>query len=195
MSGGDETFLKRWSRLKQARQHAPAPQGEAAPETAAKPAREPTPQPESQHAPAPRENRADEPDGDPEVVAKLPPVDSLTKDSDYTAFMGKGVPQALRLAALRKLWVSDPVIAAMETLDLHNLDYTHLAAPDQVVATSYQVGRGFVDKVEESIKRVEEERAKDEVKAIKSAEPSEPAKAADGAEKPPAPSGKPERPA
>jgi hypothetical protein len=42
--------------------------------------------------------------------ATLPPIESLGPDSDYTVFLKKGVPEALRLAALRKAWMSDPFI-------------------------------------------------------------------------------------
>ena len=40
----------------------------------------------------------------------LPPLESLGPDSDYTVFLRKGVPEVLRLAALRKAWASDPFI-------------------------------------------------------------------------------------
>ena len=42
--------------------------------------------------------------------ATLPPIESLGADSDYTVFLRKGVPEALRIAALRKAWASDPFI-------------------------------------------------------------------------------------
>lgn len=139
---GDETFLKRWSRLKRERRE----EAKAAPEPGAngRSKKESKPPPAKDAAPAEAE------EGDPKVVAELPPIDSLGKDSDYSPFMRKGVPQALRLAALRKLWASDPVLAAPDPLDFHNVDYTHLAAPGQVVKTTYQAGRGFVDAVEKT---------------------------------------------
>ena len=182
---GAEPFIKRWSRLKNERRD----EAEAAPEaeTGAKPAQQAkaTPGHDAKSSP-PAEA------GDPKVIAALPPIESLGEHSDYSPFMREGVPMPLRLAALRKLWTSDPALAGPELLDLHNLDYTHLAAPGQVVATSYQVGRGFVDKVEESIKRVEEARSKEEeatVKEIAAAEPPAEANAPDS----PAPAGEPEK--
>jgi hypothetical protein len=42
--------------------------------------------------------------------ATLPPIESLGPDSDYAVFLKKGVPEALRIAALRKAWMSDPFI-------------------------------------------------------------------------------------
>lgn len=42
--------------------------------------------------------------------AELPSVDDLTEDSDYTVFLRKGVPDTVRKAALRKLWVTEPSV-------------------------------------------------------------------------------------
>lgn len=123
MSGGDEAFLKRWSRLKR---------GQAA--EAAPPA---VPDP----PPAP-----DEP---PFRVEDLPPVDSLTKDSDFAPFLRSEVPAALRSAALRKLWASDPVLSAVDPLDLHNVDYSFPKVAE-VVKTAYRVGRGMIDEAAEA---------------------------------------------
>lgn len=47
------------------------------------------------------------PDVDP---ATLPSIDDLTEHSDYTMFLQKGVPDAMRKAALRKLWVTEPSV-------------------------------------------------------------------------------------
>ncbi|MCW2244246.1 DUF3306 domain-containing protein [Azospirillum canadense] len=92
-----EGFLSRWSRRKrEAREEAPPPLPAEDPEDVAEPADEDAPADSA------------EPVFDP---ASLPPVESLGADSDYTAFLAPEVPQALRLQALRKAWVSDPVIA------------------------------------------------------------------------------------
>lgn len=42
--------------------------------------------------------------------ATLPPVESLTADSDICDFLRAEVPQALRRAALRRIWSLDPAI-------------------------------------------------------------------------------------
>ena len=47
---------------------------------------------------------------DPELVEALPRVEDLTAESDITAFLKKGVPRALKRAALRKIWALDPGI-------------------------------------------------------------------------------------
>jgi hypothetical protein len=78
-----DEFLARWSRLK----------GEARREAAAAPAPPPT-------ADAVTEDE----------IAALPKVDELSVDSDVTAFLRRGVPAALRNAALRRMWLLDPAI-------------------------------------------------------------------------------------
>ena len=89
-------FLSRWSRrkleVKQAEETAPAEAPEGGPE-AAPGAEELSPEELS-----------------PEELAALPPGESLTAQSDIAAFLRKGVPQALRNAALRRAWAVDPEI-------------------------------------------------------------------------------------
>jgi hypothetical protein len=93
-------FLSRWSRRKrEARIEEPAP--EAAPTGLAPP----EPAASASEAPAPE---AAEP---PPELADLPPVESLTPDSDLAPFLRPGVPAALKNAALRRMWLLDPVIA------------------------------------------------------------------------------------
>ena len=148
MSGGDEAFLKRWSRLKQERRE----EAKAAPETETKEKTESKP-------PAAKEPAApvNAEESDPKVIAELPSIDSLGEHSDYSPFMRPGVPQALKMQALRKMWATDPVISAPDPFEMHNVDFTHLAAPGQVVKTSYQVGKGFLDAVDKTVARLEGE--------------------------------------
>jgi hypothetical protein len=89
----DESFLDRWSRLKQAR---------AAPK--AEPAGPPDPAPPVD--PATAAEPAEEID-----LAALPPVETLGADSDYTQFLKPGVPTELQRGALRRAWVTDREIA------------------------------------------------------------------------------------
>jgi hypothetical protein len=53
----------------------------------------------------------------------LPDVDSLTFDSDFTAFMAKDVDADIKRAALRKL-LRDPRFNVMDGLDVYIDDYT-----------------------------------------------------------------------
>lgn len=87
----EEGFLSRWSRRKRAEvQPAPA-----------------TPEPTPPVATAPEK----EPEFD---LASLPAIEDLDAGSDIAAFMQKGVPDAIRNAALRKFWALDPDIAAIK---------------------------------------------------------------------------------
>lgn len=108
MSGGDESFLARWSRRKQAADGSGA--------VAPAPGEEP---------PAGRDMQ--QPGTDPKDtvdLSKLPSIESLGKDSDYSMFMHKAVPDELRLKALRRMWSTDPALAVPELLDIHAWDYT-----------------------------------------------------------------------
>jgi Protein of unknown function (DUF3306) len=105
----DDHFLSRWSRRKiEARTAAP----EAAPATPAVPL--PVgPVPVSPQ-PMAREAKAE---------VALPPVESLTFDSDFTAFMRPGVDEALKRTALKTL-LQDPRFNVMDGLDVYIDDYS-----------------------------------------------------------------------
>lgn len=76
--------------------------------------------------------------------ADLPSIEGLTAQSDYTVFLKNNVPEALRKAALRKLWVSDPVLANLDGLNDYDDDYTIVTAMT-MDDTSYKIGRGFLE--------------------------------------------------
>jgi hypothetical protein len=99
---------------------------------------------------------AEPPPADEERAPELPPVETLTAESDYSVFMKAEVSEETRLAALRKLWTSDPVLAAQDPLDFQNLDFTFPTVPD-VVKTAYVVGKGFLDAAEKLAEAVPEE--------------------------------------
>jgi hypothetical protein len=74
----------------------------------------------------------------------LPDIDSLDAGSDYTVFLKKGVPPALKRKALNKLWQTDPAFRHICMLDDYNLDYTDAAMVVPNLKTLFQVGRGMV---------------------------------------------------
>jgi hypothetical protein len=67
----------------------------------------------------------------------LPDPDTLTKGDDFTAFMARAVPEHLRRRALRKLWVSNPVLANLDGLVDHGEDYTDAATVMPDMKTAY----------------------------------------------------------
>lgn len=80
-------FLSRWSQRK----------AEARRQEVAEPA-----------AAEPEQAEAELPDADDPL--SLPSVEDLNEASDFTPFLRKGVPEGLRKAALRKLWVTEPSV-------------------------------------------------------------------------------------
>ena len=122
-----ENFIARWSRRKAAAQDAEA-----------KPA----------VAPAAAPTRADDGEGErkesdatpalggvPESSAaafdpaKLPPIESITAETDIRAFLAPGVPAELTRAALRRAWASDPNIRDFVGLSENSWDFN---APDAI---------------------------------------------------------------
>ena len=59
----------------------------------------------------------------PESPPALPPVESLTIDSDFTSFFQPQVDEAVKRQALKKLF-SDPRFNVMDGLDVYIDDYT-----------------------------------------------------------------------
>jgi hypothetical protein len=108
----EEGFLQRWSRRKttEAPDAIPVEDPDALPAAKAK-------------APA-GGKPVETPEEEAFDLSKLPSIESLGQHSDYSMFMHKAVPEDLRLQALRRMWTTDPVLAAPDLLDMHQLDYT-----------------------------------------------------------------------
>jgi hypothetical protein len=120
----EEPFLTRWARLKReaAEQRAKGP-----------PAPEPKPK-ESEAPPA------------------LPPIDQLSLESDFRQFFHPKVSEALRRAALKKLF-SDPHFNTMDGLDVYIEDYSKFEPlPPEMLAALRQardlLARGESDAAE-----------------------------------------------
>ena len=97
--------LKRWSARKRA--------AAAAPDAVAAPAATPQPAAASKVADEQASAAPDPP---------LPPVESLTFDSDFTPFLRPDVDEAVKRAALKKL-LRDPRFNVMDGLDVYIDDY------------------------------------------------------------------------
>jgi hypothetical protein len=140
MSGREEGFLSRWSRRKReaAEGRLPEPAAEAPPAPAAE-------------APAVAVPVLDLPVLDGSVVeapvtgdappefdpASLPPIESLTAESDIAGFLRAEVPAALRQAALRRIWTLDPAIRDF----IGPADYAwDFNAPDGVPGFALELG-------------------------------------------------------
>ena len=127
----DDTMFDRWSRRKRAVAEAEADRPEETP-------------------PATAEQVADGAQADPldesELLEKLglPDPDTMMKGDDFAAFMRAGVPDFLRKRALRRLWLSNPVLANLDGLLDHGEDFTDAATVPKVMNTLYQVGKGML---------------------------------------------------
>jgi hypothetical protein len=142
MSRADDSPLGQWSRRKAAARRGAVPEPEAAPQDVAPPAApEPAPEPEKTDA---------------ELLEELglPDPDTLGRGDDFSAFMARAVPARLRRRALRRLWGSDPKLAALDGLVDYDDDYRAMAAAGGVVKTSYEVGRGFAGAAKEAAERL-----------------------------------------
>ena len=121
MSEEGEGFLSRWSRRKRAVVEGRAPEEPALPA-------ETLPEAVPEAAPAPE----DEFD-----LASLPPIESLTIESDFKAFLHRKVPLELRSAALRRAWSLDPAIRDF----IGPADYAwDFNAPDGVPGFALELG-------------------------------------------------------
>ena len=153
----DENLFGRWSRLKhQSRTGRPLRQATekkrggaapvAEPETVASlsPMAEPEP---GATAAAPPPAFSEDVEGrelTPEeqaAVRDLPPIDSLDKDSDYTAFLGTNVPEFLKRQALKVLWRSDPVLANLDGLNDYDEDFSLAGLVEKVVTSARNAKR------------------------------------------------------
>jgi uncharacterized protein DUF3306 len=98
-----DNFLSRWSRRKRGTDA----DNSRSVKSDAQPA-DPTAPPHDQtRQAAPKDEVETPPAFD---IASLPPVESIGAGTDISAFMQKGVPTALRHAALRRAWTADPSI-------------------------------------------------------------------------------------
>ena len=141
--GEAKSPLSRWSERKLA-----ARRGDALDEPAAEgQAAEPPPVEATSPADAPAE---------PSEAPALPSVDELDFQSDYTQFLTKNVPEALRRAALRKLWASDPVLANLDGLNDYDEDFNVVDQVITLAQSSYQPGLGYLDEAEKKLAQIDE---------------------------------------
>ena len=131
-----EGFLARWARLKRTSGEPLLPEeppaaGSARPEDSP---RSEVSEAEDGHAAPWMAALAPVEAGEPEAAAQpdgqagpepepLPPIESLSAGSDYKPFLKAAVPDALRLAALRKAWSTDPEIAGFRGFADYDWDF------------------------------------------------------------------------
>ena len=86
----------------------------------------------------------------------LPDPDTLQPGDDFSVFMAKAVPEAIRRRALRTLWRSNPVLANVDMLVDYGEDFTDSAMVMANMQTAYQVGKGMLKHIEEMARQAVE---------------------------------------
>jgi len=134
----DSNFFSRWSRRKvQVRSGEPLP-----PEPPAKPV-----PPVAVVAPPPPEVVAEPAPAEPPPTLTLDDVARLTPESDYSAFVARGVPADVRNAAVKKLF-TDPHYNVMDGLDIYIDDYSQ-PSPITAAEMAKMVGAQFLKLVDD----------------------------------------------
>ena len=111
---------------------------------------------------------------DEEVLAELdlPDPDAMGQGDDFSAFMAQAVPERLRRRALRKLWISNPVLANLDSLVDYGEDFTDAATVVENLQTAYRVGKGMLRRIEEEDGDAEDEAGETERAAAAAPEPA-----------------------
>jgi len=79
-----------------------------------------------------------------QLVDALPPLSSLTRESDFTPFLADKVPGFIRRRALSVLWRSDPILANLDGMNDYDEDFNVINTLINAVTDSdYQVGKGM----------------------------------------------------
>ncbi len=134
--GEQENFLSRWSRLKAAERAGIEPQSSVG---------------DASHVVADA-SATDDPPGSreqPELTdADMPPLESLSGESDVSGFLAKGISEGLRRAALRKLFHS-PKFNVCDGLDDYCDDFTNFAPLGSTITADM---RHQVERIERFVK-------------------------------------------
>lgn len=75
-------------------------------------------------------------------AAEAVDLETLAYESDFEVFMKKGVPDAIKNAAMQKLWRSNPVLAVLDGLNDYDEDFGDPKL--NVYKSAWEVGRGFL---------------------------------------------------
>jgi len=98
---------------------------------------------------------------DADILAELdlPNPEEMQQGDDFSVFLSKAVPERIRRKALRKLWLTNPVLANVDELVDYGEDFTDSAMAVEAIQTTYQVGKGMLEHVKEMARQEEEAKA------------------------------------
>ena len=75
-------------------------------------------------------------------AAKAVDLETLNYNSDYQVFFKKGVPEHLKNMAMRKLWISNPVLANVDGLNEYDENFADPAL--NTFKSIWDVGKGYL---------------------------------------------------
>ncbi|AZV77101.1 DUF3306 domain-containing protein [Parasedimentitalea marina] len=102
---------------------------------------------------------ADKSDAELLAELELPDPDSLGEGDDFTVFLTETIPARIRTRALRRLWLTNPVLANVDGLVDYGEDFTDASCVIENIQTAYQVGKGMTAHVDEMARQAAEEEA------------------------------------
>jgi hypothetical protein len=180
MTMSEEGFLRRWARRKTETkagiEPAPEPASEIVLESSI--ARVPV----AEAAPAPVQPMPVQPTPvqptpvQPIVLPTMDDVAQLTPESDFSAFVARGVDQAVRRSALKKLF-ADPHFNVMDKLDMYMDDYNVASPMPAEMLASLKHSKSFFDQAAEDARKRAEAEARAEAGRVMQASlpcPAEP---------------------
>lgn len=100
---------------------------------------------------------ADKTDAELLAELELPDPDNLGEGDDFTVFLTETIPARIRTRALRRLWLTNPVLANVDGLVDYGEDFTDASCVIENMQTAYQVGKGMTAHVDEMARQAAEE--------------------------------------
>ena len=102
------------------------------------------PEPEAEVVSAPESTVEEKTDEEILEELGLPDPEEMKEGDDFSGFMNGAVPTRLRNRALRKLWLTNPVLANLDEMVDYGEDFTDAATVIENMQTAYQVGKGWL---------------------------------------------------
>ena len=99
------------------------------------------------------------------VELDLPDPDQMGEGDDFTVFLTETIPARIRTRALRRLWLTNPVLANVDGLVDYGEDFTDASCVVENIQTAYQVGKGMTAHVEEMARQEAAEAEADALEA------------------------------
>jgi hypothetical protein len=106
----------------------------------------------------------------PIVLPTMDDVAQLTSESDFSAFVARGVDQAVRRSALKKLF-ADPHFNVMDKLDMYMDDYNVASPMPADMLASLKHSKSFFDQAAEDARKRAEAQARAETGEVLAASP------------------------